>query len=187
MPPRILILSASVGAGHLRAAEAVEQACRQLLPKANVRNIDVLEMTNRVFRRFYGQFYLDLINKAPHVLGYFYDLLDKPSRSGRNRGDRFRPIVEKMNLKKFSRFLTAKPWDLVINTHFLPAEIIASLRKAGKTDVPQVTVTTDFETHRLWVNQPCERYFTATDEGALYLHHWGVKADATSATGIPID
>src|SRR5437899_9928278 len=128
MPPRILVLSASVGAGHLRAAEAVEAVLRQVAPSATVRNIDVLTLTNRVFRRFYGQFYLDLVNKAPHVLGYFYDMLDQPSRSGHNRGDRFRLMVEKMNLKKFTRFLLSEPWDLVINTHFLPAEIIASLR-----------------------------------------------------------
>jgi processive 1,2-diacylglycerol beta-glucosyltransferase len=187
MVRRILILSASVGAGHLRAAEAVELAARQMFPGAVVRNVDVLQMTNRLFRRFYGQSYLDLVNKAPHVLGYFYDLLDQPSRSGSNRGDRFRLMLEKMNLKKLTRFVTGEPWDVIINTHFLSAEIIGSLRRAGKLDVPQVTVTTDFETHRLWVNEPCERYFTATDEGALYLHHWGVKADATSATGIPID
>jgi processive 1,2-diacylglycerol beta-glucosyltransferase len=186
MPPRVLILSASVGAGHLRAAEAVELALKHMVPAAVVKNVDILTMTNRVFRRFYGQSYLDLVNKAPHVLGYFYDMLDQPSRSGRNRGDRFRLMVEKLNLKKFTRFLLQERWDLVINTHFLPAEIIASLRKAGKLDVPQVTVTTDFETHRLWVNQPCERYFTATEEGSLYLQSWGVPACDILSTGIPV-
>jgi processive 1,2-diacylglycerol beta-glucosyltransferase len=186
MPPRVLILSASVGAGHLRAAEAVELALKQTAPSAVVQNLDVLTLTNRVFRKFYAQSYLDLVNKAPHVLGHFYDLLDKPSRSGRNRGDRFRLMVEKLNLKKFSRFLLQDHWDLVINTHFLPAEIIAALRKAGKLEVPQVTVTTDFETHRMWVNQPCDRYFTATDEGALYLQAWGVPAQDIVTTGIPV-
>src|SRR5438034_1661321 len=102
------------------------------------------------------------------------------------RGDRLRLAVEKLNLKSFMRFLTSEPWDLVINTHFLPAEILASLRLAKKLDLPQVTATTDFETHRLWVNQPCERYFTATAEGSLYLQHWGVPAEATEATGIPV-
>ena len=92
-PPRILVLSASVGAGHLRAAEAIDEACRQIVPDATVKNVDVLELTTGVFRRLYGRFYLDLINKAPHVLGYFYDMLDKPSRSGRNRGDRLRLAV----------------------------------------------------------------------------------------------
>src|SRR5262249_22662966 len=73
------------------------------------------------------------------------------------------------------------------NTHFLPAEIIASLRRHGELTLPQVTATTDFETHRLWVNQPCEHYFTATEEGALNLQAWGVPATDVTATGIPID
>jgi processive 1,2-diacylglycerol beta-glucosyltransferase len=186
MPPRILVLSASVGAGHLRAAEAVELALRETVPDAAVRNVDVLEMTNRLFRRIYGQSYLDLVNLAPHALGYFYDLMDQPSRSGHNRGDRLRLAWQKLNLTKFMKFLRSEPWDLVINTHFLPAEIIASLRKKRELSLPQVTVTTDFDTHRLWVNSPCERYFAATDEGALYLQHWGVPAADIRVTGIPV-
>jgi processive 1,2-diacylglycerol beta-glucosyltransferase len=186
MAPRILVLSASVGAGHLRAAEAVEEALHQVVPEAKVTNLDVLEMTNALFRRFYGKLYIDLVNKAPHVLGYFYDFLDQPSRLGQDRGDRFRLALQKLNLGKFMRFLKSQPWDLVINTHFLPAEIIASLRKLGELSVPQATATTDFDTHRLWVNQPCDRYFTATYEGSLYLQHWGVPAKDIFPTGIPV-
>lgn len=186
MTKRVLVLSASVGAGHMRAAEAVEKALRQSRPDVHVANLDVLEMTNTLFRRVYGKLYLDLVNNAPHVLGYFYDLMDAPSRLNKS-GDQFRLAFEKLNLKKFETFLQAEPWDLVINTHFLPAEILASLRDKRRLDIPQVTVTTDFETHRLWVNNPCERYFTATEEGARYLHHWGVDPDATDVAGIPID
>jgi processive 1,2-diacylglycerol beta-glucosyltransferase len=184
--PRLLVLSASVGAGHVRAAQAVELALKQLRPQAFVKNLDVLELTNAAFRRIYGKAYLDLVNKAPHVLGYFYDLMDQPSRSGKNRGDRLRLAVEKLNLRSFISLLTEEHWDLVINTHFLPAEIIAALRREDKLSLPQVTATTDFETHRLWVNQPCDHYFTATEEGAEYLQHWGVPASDTTATGIPI-
>jgi processive 1,2-diacylglycerol beta-glucosyltransferase len=186
MAPRLLVLSAAVGSGHLRAAEALELAARRLLPDATVRNLDVLQMTNAAFRRVYGEAYLELVNKAPHVLGYFYDRLDRPGQTAGGPGDRLRQLVQELNLKPFIRFLTAEPWDLVLNTHFLPAEIIASLRTRGKIEAPQVTVTTDFETHRLWVNQPCEHYFTATEEGALYLQTWGVPPSCTTATGIPI-
>jgi processive 1,2-diacylglycerol beta-glucosyltransferase len=184
--PHILVLSASVGAGHLRAAQAVELALREIRPEAHVRNLDVLEMTNALFRRLYAKAYVDLINRAPHVLGYFYDLLDRPSKSGRHRGDRLRLALEKLNLRAFIRFIREEPCDLVINTHFLPAEIIAALRRKRQVAVPQVTVTTDFETHRLWVNTPCEHYFAATEEGARYLHHWGVPAGHVTVTGIPI-
>jgi processive 1,2-diacylglycerol beta-glucosyltransferase len=187
MPPRILVLSASVGAGHMRAAQAVELALRQVAPPdAEVRNVDILTLTNAAFRRIYGSAYLDLVNKAPHVLGYIYDLMDQP-RGPRSRRDRLRLLVEKLNLRKFTELLVGQPpWDIIVNTHFLPAEIIASLKRQGTLDVPQITVTTDFETHRLWVNAPCELYTTATPEGAAYLHSWGVPEASTRVTGIPI-
>ena len=184
MAPRVLVMSASVGAGHLRAAQAVELALKQVVPDATVKNLDVLSMTNAAFRRVYAKAYLDLIHRAPHVLGYFYDMLDRPPGK---MGDKFRLLLQKLNLGKFLTFLKTEPFDLVINTHFLPAEIVASLRKDGKLSVKQVTATTDFDTHRLWVNQPCDRYFTATEEGALYLHSWGVPAEDIFITGIPVD
>jgi processive 1,2-diacylglycerol beta-glucosyltransferase len=182
---RILILSASVGAGHLRAAQAVELALRELDPGAAVENYDVLEFTNATFRRLYSAAYFDLVNKAPHVLGYFYDMLDR-APSPRHKSDRLRRFVEKLNLSRFLRFVSQGQWDIIVNTHFLPAELIASLRRRGTIRTPQLTVTTDFETHRLWVNQPCDRYFTATEEGAANLQAWGVPAADVTTSGIPV-
>src|SRR5437870_7689235 len=117
MAKRVLVLSASVGAGHLRAAEAVELALRELDPAAVVRNVDVLELTNAAFRQLYGRAYLDFVNKAPHLLGYFYDLLDRP-RSSRRVTDRLRLAAEKLNLRPFLRFLESEPWDVIVQTHF---------------------------------------------------------------------
>jgi processive 1,2-diacylglycerol beta-glucosyltransferase len=183
--PRVLVLSASVGAGHLRAAQAVALALKELAPDATVHNLDVLALTNPAFRHLYGRAYLDLVNRAPHLLGYFYDVLDRPRRQNSAR-DRLRLLFERVNLRRFLRLVEGEPWDLAVCTHFLPAELIAYLRRRGRVALPQMTVTTDFETHRLWVNQPCERYFTATEEGARYLQRWGVPAADTRVTGIPI-
>lgn len=185
MSKKILVLSASVGAGHMRAAQAVELALRQLAPEATVKNLDVLQLTNSLFRRLYGESYLDLVNQAPHVLGYFYDLMDRP-RSPRSKRSRLQLLVEKLNLRPFLKLLQEEHWDLIVNTHFLPAEIIASLRRQGKIKTPQLTATTDFETHRLWVNEPCDHYCTATEEGAAYLSHHGVPRQNITVTGIPI-
>ena len=41
-----------------------------------VQNRDVLDFTNAVFRRMYGNAYLDLVNNFPHFVGYFYDWLE---------------------------------------------------------------------------------------------------------------
>ena len=185
MATRVLVLSAAVGAGHLRAAQAVELALRQVAPDAEVRNVDVLTLTNAAFRKLYAEAYLDLVNKAPHVLGYFYDLMDQ-ARGPASKSDRLRLAVEKFNLRKFCELIECESWDVVVNTHFLPAAIIASLRRDGKTSLPQITATTDFETHRLWVTEPADHYTTATEEGAAYLGHWGVPRERVSVTGIPI-
>lgn len=185
MAKKVLVLSASVGAGHMRAAQAVELALRQVDPSAEVKNLDVLSLTNTAFRKLYGEAYLDLVNRAPHVLAYFYDLMDRPRRVD-SRRDLLRRIVQKINLLKLCEMLECDHWDVIVNTHFLPAEIIAMLRKKRKVRTPQITVTTDFETHRLWVNLPMEKFCTATDEGAAYLQHWGVPQETIAVTGIPI-
>jgi processive 1,2-diacylglycerol beta-glucosyltransferase len=75
---------------------------------------------------------------------------------------------------------------LIINTHFLPAELVAEQRRRGRLHCPQMTVTTDYETHRLWVQPPTERYFAATELGRAGLESWDVPADAIEVTGIPV-
>lgn len=185
MAAKILVLSASVGAGHLRAAQAVELALRELAPDAEVRNVDVLTLTNAAFRKVYGEAYLDLVNKAPHVLGFFYDLLDRPRKPGSKR-DRLRLAAQKMNLSKFCDLVECQRWDVVVNTHFLPPEIIRALKQKGTLRVPQVTVVTDFDAHGLWVNDPLDQYCAATREAGAYLEALGVPADRVTITGIPI-
>jgi len=184
----ILILSASVGGGHLRAAEAVELALGKLAPQAAVRNVDVLTMANMAFRRVYGKGYLDFASFAPHLLGYMYDRLDSPKTQ---RGkvappDRLRIAFQKLNMRPFLKLLRSEPWDIVVSTHFLSAEIISALRLSGNISVPQVTVTTDFMAHRMWVQEPCEHFFAACDESAAYLNFWGVPQERVTVSGIPI-
>ena len=186
MAKKVLILSASVGAGHVRAAQAIYLAGKELDPEADVVYHDALDFTSMAFRNVYGQAYLDLVNRAPYMLGIFYDMLDRPP-SPQQKSDKLRRLVERLNLQRLLKMLTSERWDIVVNTHFLPAKMIALLKRHEKLFTPQFTVTTDFETHRLWVNQPCEQYFTATEEGAAYLAHWGVPAKDIAVSGIPID
>jgi processive 1,2-diacylglycerol beta-glucosyltransferase len=185
--PRILILSAAVGTGHLRAAEAVEVAARRLYPEAYVRNVDVLTLASTPFRRCYGRMYLDFVNAAPAVLGFFYNLMDRPHTvNEQSNWDRLRIRLELWNLTRFLDLLQAEPWDVIINTHFLPGEIISTLRKRHQFATPQAMVTTDYETHHLWVTEPCDLYFTATDEGRLYLEKQKLPPGKTRVVGIPI-
>ncbi len=182
---KVLILSASVGSGHVRAAEAIEQAFLQRHPQVHVEVVDVLDLANRAFRKLYGDGYLGLARSAPHLLGFLYDMFDRPPTSI-TISDSMRRAVQRWSLRAFQTCLRAEPWDLVIHTHFLSAELFARLRRRGQVDLPHMTVTTDFDAHRFWANLPCERFFVATAEAAAALGRWGVPEENVSVSGIPI-
>jgi processive 1,2-diacylglycerol beta-glucosyltransferase len=75
---RVLVLSASAGAGHVRAAQALERALVATGRVGEVRHVDILQYTSQLFRRVYAEAYLDLVNRAPEVLGWLYDYFDVP-------------------------------------------------------------------------------------------------------------
>lgn len=182
MLKKILILSASVGAGHLRAAEAIEKEFRRQNPAAEVRNIDVLNFTNPLFRRLYGKAYLDMVNRMPEVLGWMYDSLDKPWENERRR-----LALDRLNTQPLIKFLKNYQPDIAVCTHFLPAEIISWLTAKGKISFPQAIVVTDFDAHALWLCHYYERYFVALDETKIHLSKIGIPAEKITVSGIPID
>jgi processive 1,2-diacylglycerol beta-glucosyltransferase len=179
----ILILSASAGAGHMIAARALEHAFRTADPSAEVEVHDVLALTNRLFRHMYGGGYLALMRRAPVVLGWIYDAADRPESP---LSGAIRRWVQDVNMRPVTRYITRRRPHLIVNTHFLPAEAVAHLRRRGDYECPQVTICTDFETHRIWVQPPTERYYTATELGRTYLETWQVPRERILVTGIPV-
>ena len=124
---RVLVLSASAGAGHLRAAEAIEKAIRIRGLATEVQHLDVLKYTNKVFRHFYSKAYIDLVNKAPEVLGWLYDYLDDPKKN-----DPIRMAFDRLNANPFIRYLQRYQPDVAICTHFLPSGIISVVEGRGE-------------------------------------------------------
>lgn len=180
--PRILILTASTGMGHIIAARGMRQALAEAAPDAHIEIVDILQWTNTLFRKFYADGYLCMVRYVPALMGVLYDATDGPP----GRLDWLRRAGQEVNLRSAARRLRAEPPDLIINTHFLPAELVATLRRRGQLDCPQAVITTDFETHRMWAQSPAERYYTATQRGKDYLCTWGVDPKSVRATGIPV-
>jgi processive 1,2-diacylglycerol beta-glucosyltransferase len=183
-PRRILILSASVGGGHLRAAEAVEAACRRRDPSAVVRHVDTLTLTPGAFRRVYAKGYFDLVNHAPDLLGALYARSDRPPR-GRS-GERLRLAVERLNTRPLVALLDDFAPDVVCHTHFLPAEILGHRRRRRGFRAPQAVVVTDYDVHRFWVSGSPDLYCVAREDGRIQLEALGVATERIRVTGIPV-
>lgn len=179
---KVLILSASAGAGHLRAAEALERAFLLMNAAEEVRHVDTLQYTNKVFRHLYSKAYIEMVNKMPEVLGWLYDHLDKPWKNERRR-----LAFDKLNTRPFVKMLKEYQPDIIVCTHFLPAEIISWLRAKERFNCRQAIVVTDFDVHAMWLCHHYEHYFVALDETRLHLNKLGIPADKITVSGIPID
>ena len=179
---KVLILSVSAGAGHLRAAEALERAFRLMNAAQEVRHIDTLQYTNKIFRHLYSKAYIEMVNKMPEVLGWLYDHLDKPWKNERRR-----LALDKLNTRPFVKMLKEYQPDITVCTHFLPAEIISWLKAKERISCRQSIVVTDFDVHAMWLCHHFEHYFVALDETRLHLEKLGIPANKITISGIPID
>jgi processive 1,2-diacylglycerol beta-glucosyltransferase len=173
---RILIASASAGTGHLHAAEALRAAVAGLDPDGEVRHVDVLELAPGWLRAAYGGGFGVLAERAPRVWGELYALTDGEACSAP-----WGPVVQPLLFTPFGRLLAREPWDLVLCTHFLPAQLAAA--RAGAP--PFALVVTDFTIHRYWAQRRVARYFAPTVAAAADLRRRLPGAEV-SATGIPI-
>lgn len=185
MSEKILILHASVGAGHTRAAQSVAAALALESPGTSVMTVDALALARPSFKRAYGDGYLKLIEKAPSLFGLLFDATDRAPK-GKRLGDGLRRAVQSWGANRLADLVENGGWDAIVHTHFLAPELIAALRRRGRVTAPQLTVVTDYDAHRIWAHDPTERYCVASPLAAASLRAHGVPASSIEVTGIPV-
>ncbi len=167
----------------MRAAQAIEKALKDSRNgREEVRHVDVLEYTNKVFRHLYSKAYIDLVNKLPEVPGWVYDKLDKPWKNERRR-----LALDKLNTRPLVKLLREYKPDMIVCTHFLPAEIVSWLKAKERLASRQAIIVTDFDVHAMWLVHHYEQYFVAIDEARAYLEALGITPEKITVSGIPID
>lgn len=179
---KVLILSASAGAGHVRAADALLKAFTETGAAREVRHVDALDYTNKVFRHLYSRAYLDMVNRMPEAMGWLYDYMDKPWKNERRR-----LALDKLNTRPLVKLLMEFRPDIVVCTHFLPSEIMSWLKAKKQIACPQAIVVTDFDVHAFWLCRYYEQYFVAIEETRVHMEKLGIEKGKVSVTGIPID
>lgn len=177
---RVVVLSASVGAGHVRAAEAVEAALARAGGPVTVANYDVLAFMPPAFRRVYSDGYFEMVRRAPQLLGWLYDATDKPFHR-----DRLQQKLEQAGAARLLKKIREFDADVAVCTHFLPSALLDRERRKGRCRARMVTVVTDFEVHGMWLATPSDHYFVATEEARAHLRGLGIAPSAITVSGIP--
>jgi processive 1,2-diacylglycerol beta-glucosyltransferase len=183
-PRKLLILSVSAGAGHVRAAQAVEAAARAASPPLAPTHLDLLTLVPADFRKLYGQQYIKLVEQLPQLWAYLYAKADRPSRD--SFVGKLKRAAEKLNTRKLFAELDRLQPDAILCTHFLPAELLSRARARGRKLPPLWVQVTDFDVHALWVHPHVDGYCVANEEVAFRLADRGVPREKISVTGIPV-
>lgn len=179
---KILILYASAGHGHEKAAKAVLEALENE-PGVSARAADVLPLTPGFFGGTYKGSYIFMIKRIPKFWGLFYHLLDRPEIYAL-----VRPL-RRLNNELFARgvhdLIEREKPDVIVSTHFLPCEVTAYMKRNGlKTRL--VTVITDFLPHEFWLENGTDVYAVAAETTRGELLRRGVAASIIHVTGIPV-
>jgi processive 1,2-diacylglycerol beta-glucosyltransferase len=170
--PRVLLLSASSGAGHVRAAQALEKAFAER-GDCVVQHIDAIRYVSKLFQRFYEKAYISMVRRVPELMGVLYERTDQPWNHPRRR-----LAMDRLNTQPMIRMLKRLQPHLCVATHFLPAEIIGWLIAKEKLRARHAIVVTDYDVHALWLCRTVDRY---------YMARIGVPREKMRVTGIPVD
>lgn len=180
---RVLILHASVGAGHKRAADALATAFARKSP-GQVRVEDVLDYTNPIFREAYAHSYLRLTDNLPALWGYVYEQTD---RDFFRFATELRTIVDAIWAWGLRKLLRDFAPNVIICTHFLPVEVLSRRKGRARLSQPLYCVVTDYAAHAFWAYRDVDRYFVASEDARLQLTARGVPQVVIQNVGIPVD
>jgi processive 1,2-diacylglycerol beta-glucosyltransferase len=183
--PRVAVFSVSAGAGHVRAAQAIEAAASTWFPDdVAAVHVDVLSLVSRAFRKTYADGYLQVVGRGPALWGFLYARTDRVATE--STVNRLRETIERLNTRRFAAKLRELDPDVVICTHFLPAQLLSRMIRKGAFDKPVWVQVTDFDFHATWIHERMTGYLAADEGIGRRMAERGIPPDAIRVTGIPV-
>ncbi|MBF0619414.1 MAG: hypothetical protein HQL19_04540 [Candidatus Omnitrophica bacterium] len=181
---KILLVHATAGAGHTKAAEAVFHGLEKRAPKTAV-IIDALDHTSPFFRVAYSKGYEFMVGKMPTFWAGFFALTDQRWFLPVFRF--IRRIYNGMNAGPLVKFVREGNFDVVVSVHFFSAEVLGWMRRTGQLKAKVVVIVTDYDVHHIWVVDGVDEYCVASEFTRSRLVKMGVDENKIFVTGIPVD
>jgi processive 1,2-diacylglycerol beta-glucosyltransferase len=177
--PRILILTAGYGNGHLQASQALQEQ----FEKQGIRQVRTLDLMKEG-HPLINTIAISLYNKSSQIsrigldyYGWSYYLTREVEHDALiNRS------LNILGRKKLLQYMQQERPDVVVNTFPFGAapDVCSSL------GIRNFTVLTDYALHSRWVHPKVEKYFVATEELKQQFIRKGFSKDRIEVSGIPI-
>ena len=179
---RILLLTASIGSGHIKAAEAIEEEIRKLTPQTKIIKVDFMSKRTSFLHWLMKQIYLKMLALVPNI----YDICYKMSGSGTGGSvaqNAFALVMQPVMETLLSRYHP----DCVICTHPFPEGAVSLWKRRHHSNLPLAVVMTDYSLHQIWLYPAVDQYYMATAAMKQEMLMKGFAGASLFVTGIPID
>jgi processive 1,2-diacylglycerol beta-glucosyltransferase len=175
--PRILILTASFGTGHIQVANSLcQEAKNQGISQVTVSNL--LAEAYPFLSQMTEYLYLKCFSYGQPLYKMFYYSLDKWN------DHRLLKWYYYVGRKRLLTLIQTESPDMIINT--FPLMVVPEFRQYSGFQLPIFNVLTDYCLHKMWVHPYINRYFVATPKLKEALAQKYVPRDKIIVSGIPI-
>lgn len=181
MQAKILILTASIGAGHMKAAEAIENELKKINTANRITTIDFMSPKISFINYLLKEIYLKMLALVPNI----YDVCYKISSGGETGSiaqNAFAVIMQPA-LRKILKKIAP---DIVVCTHPFPEGAINLYKKYNRMTAPLVAVLTDYSLHQIWLYPRVDKYFVAIELMKQEMIKRGYSERLCVAAGIPV-
>jgi len=177
MVPKVLILTASYGSGHVVAAQAIAEIFRDKGIEPVL--FDLVEKGGKA-EKSAAKFYEFLMKRGHFVWKIFHDNI-MPIRKGRS----IRRIYSYLYNNKFDHEIEKINPDIIVSC-MDTTSLMASWYAKKHQSVKIYTVITDYVAHPLWVWENMNGYFVGAQNTRDYLINHGIEKEKIHITGIPV-
>jgi hypothetical protein len=156
-PPRVVVISASFGAGHDGAA--AELSRRLVVAGHTVDRHDFVDLLPRRIGAAVRRLYRRQITAMPETFAWLLRLTGTSGPAG--YAARLTGMADHATLDAIGAGASA-----VVSTYPLASQVLGRLRRDGRLTAPAVTYLTDLSVHRLWVADGVDTHVALHDETA---------------------
>lgn len=181
---KIMILYASVGGGHYRAADGIKKYIDEKYPNEyEVELIDGLNYVSKTVDKIVIKSYVNMARYSPKIWSKIY----KTGEESHSLATFSNGVQNLLSHKLYELFEKQDP-DIVISTHYFMTEMVACLKRKGKSNCKLAVILTDYASHKFWLSskQCVDMYFVANEAMKYSLMHEEVQERKIHVTGIPV-
>lgn len=178
---RILILSLSVGNGHVRSGSALSQYINHHANNMHAEHIDIASFLNNYALFLHKNIYKHVSKNWKWLWGFLYKMCD--SRYLSIAADKSIPLHTAWAARLRTYIREHKP-DIIICSYYGAPLFIKEL--CSELDIPIYVVMTDFHAHHIYDMEYISKFFVPSIEQKKELITFGIKENNIEVTGIPI-